>query len=65
MLTESEISRRDFLKNSAKTGAGLAALSGITFITHPERVFGANDRVQVAVCGLRGMGFGHVQAYER
>jgi predicted dehydrogenase len=63
MSTESEISRRDFLKSSAKTGAGMAALSGITFITHPERVFGANDRVQVAVCGLRGMGWGHVQAY--
>ncbi|HLY59649.1 MAG TPA: Gfo/Idh/MocA family oxidoreductase [Terriglobia bacterium] len=63
MSTESEISRRNFLKNSAKTGAGLAALSGITFITHPERVFGANDRVQVGVCGLRGMGWGHVQAY--
>ncbi|MGH9342435.1 MAG: twin-arginine translocation signal domain-containing protein, partial [Terriglobia bacterium] len=41
----SEITRRDFLKTSAKTGAvGLAALGGISFITHPERVFGANDR---------------------
>ena len=39
------VTRRDFLKTSAKTGAGLAALGGITFITEPERVFGANDRV--------------------
>ncbi|MHB8655493.1 MAG: Gfo/Idh/MocA family protein [Terriglobia bacterium] len=65
MSTESEISRRDFLKNSAKTGAGLAALSGITFITHPERVFGANDRVRVAVCGLHGQGFVHVRMYSK
>ena len=38
MSKESEVNRRDFLK----TGAGLAALGGITFITHPERVFGAD-----------------------
>ncbi len=57
MSKESEVNRRDFLK----TGAGLAALGGITFITHPERVFGANDRVRVAVCGVRGRGWDHVK----
>ena len=57
MSKESEVNRRDFLK----TGAGLAALGGITFMTHPERVFGANDRVRVAVCGVRGRGWEHVQ----
>ncbi len=65
MDQESEISRRDFLKTSAKTSAGLAALSGISFITDPERVFGANDRVRVAVCGLHGQGFVHVGQYSR
>ena len=65
MSTESEISRRDFLKNSARTGAGLAALSGITFITKPERVFGANDRVRVAVCGIHAQGFEHVKMYAK
>ena len=63
MSKESEISRREFLKSSAKAGAGLAALGGIAVATHPERVLGANDRVQVAVVGLRGMGWGHVQRY--
>src|SRR5690242_5397579 len=57
MASESEINRRDFLK----TGAGLAALSGITFITRPERVFGANDRVRMAICGLHGRGEDHVR----
>src|SRR5207237_7223166 len=61
MSQESDLNRRDFLK----TGAGLAALSGITFITHPERVFGANDRVQVAICGLRGRGVDHVKEYAK
>ncbi len=41
-----DVSRREFLKTGAKAGAaGLTAFSGITFITNPERVFGANDRV--------------------
>ncbi|HEV2350390.1 MAG TPA: Gfo/Idh/MocA family oxidoreductase [Terriglobia bacterium] len=65
MSNDSEVSRRDFLKTGAKTGAGLAALSGITFITHPERVFGANDRVRVAVCGIHGQGFVHVRQYSK
>ncbi len=65
MPKKSEINRREFLKTSAKTGAGLAALGGISFITHPERVFGANDRVRVAVCGLHGQGFEHVKEYSK
>lgn len=60
-----EMNRRDFLKTSAKTSAGLAALSGISFITSQEKVFGANDRVRVAICGLRGRGFDHVKEYSR
>lgn len=63
---DSEITRRDFLKTSAKTGAlSLAALGGVSFITHPERVFGANDRVRVAICGVRGRGNDHIRAYSR
>jgi predicted dehydrogenase len=59
-----DVSRRDFLKTGAKAGAaGLTAFSGITFITKPERVFGANDRVNVAVCGLRGRGNNHIHAF--
>ena len=62
---ESDITRRGFLKSAAKTTAGLGALSGITFLAHPERVFGANDRVRVAVCGLHGRGQDHLSAYSR
>src|SRR5436309_8942459 len=63
MADSSNINRREFLKTGAKTGAGLAALEGITFITRPERVFGANDRVRVAIFGVRGRGWDHVEEY--
>lgn len=65
MSKQPEVSRRDFLKASASTAAGLSALGGITFLAHPERVFGANDRVRVAICGLHGRGDDHLRSYAR
>jgi len=59
MSSESERTRRDFLK------AGAGALTTLTFITRPERVFGANDRVRVGICGLHGRGKDHVDAFGR
>jgi predicted dehydrogenase len=65
MDKESKISRRDFLETGAKATAGIAALGGINFLGRPDRVFGANDRVRVAVCGLHGRGFDHVESFSR
>jgi len=48
--------RRDFLK----TGAIAAA----TIATSTRKVLGANDRVRVAVIGLRGRGWDHVKGYK-
>ena len=62
MSSESDVTRRDFLKTAATT-ASASALSGITFLTRPERVFGANDRVRVAVCGVKGRGKDHMDAF--
>ena len=64
MSQESDITRRDFLKSSA-SGAGLAALGGITFLTEPQRVFGANDRVRICVVGVHGQGWSHVEEYSK
>jgi predicted dehydrogenase len=64
MSSESDVTRRDFLKTAATT-ASASALSGITFLTRPERVFGANDRVRVAVCGVKGRGKDHMDAFSR
>ena len=65
MSEESPISRRKFLKSGAEAGAGLAALSGISFMTQPERVLGASDRLRVAVCGVRGRGWDHVEGFSK
>ncbi len=63
MSKETEINRRDFIKTG--TGAGLAALGGISFFTQPERIFGANDRVRVAVVGIHGQGKAHLHQYAK
>ena len=60
MGTASEASRRDFLKTGA--GVGVAALAGVVL---PERVLGANDRVRLAVCGIRGRGMDHVKRFSK
>ena len=54
------IDRRDFLKTTGKAisvGAATLALGG--------RVLGANDRVRVAICGVRGRGNDHIHGYSR
>jgi len=58
-----DLNRRDFIKATARTGASVAALSGLSFLAHPERIFGANDRVRVAVVGLHGQGKAHLREY--
>jgi predicted dehydrogenase len=62
---ESAATRRDFLKRAAKTTASLGALNGISFLAHPDRVFGANDRIRVAVCGIHGRGKDHMMPFSR
>src|SRR5215472_2467591 len=63
MPAQSDVTRRDFLKASAKTTASVAALGGNTMLTQPERVFGASDRVRVAICGLHGRGKDHLEGF--
>jgi predicted dehydrogenase len=45
--SKGRFTRREFLRDSAAAGAGLAAFGGLT----PARVLGANDRVRVALLG--------------
>jgi len=54
------IDRRDFLKTTGKAitvGAATLALGG--------RVLGANDRVRVAICGVRGRGNDHLHGFAK
>jgi len=51
----SEITRR----------SSIATLGGIAFLAQPRRVMGANDRVRVALCGVRGRGMDHLRNYSK
>jgi predicted dehydrogenase len=59
MADDRNTARREFLK----TGAGLALGAGA--LLRPERALGANDRVRIGVCGLRGRGFDHIKGYSK
>ncbi len=50
MIRKSDLSRREFLKDTAVGAAGAAVLGGLT----PARVLGANDRIRVGVLGSGG-----------
>jgi predicted dehydrogenase len=65
MSPRNKVTRRDFLKAAATTTAGARAFSGLTFLPRPQQVFGAGDRVRVAVVGLRGRGKDHIDALSR
>src|SRR6202162_5241551 len=65
MSSESDETRRDFLKTAARTTGAAGVYTGLTFLARPERVFGANDRVRVAVCGLRNRGEDHLDGFSR
>src|SRR5882724_4119271 len=49
-----DTNRRNFI-------AGVAALS----LARPQGVLGANDRVRLAVCGLRGRGMDHIRRFSQ
>ena len=43
----------------------LAALGSLAFLARPQRVLGANDRVRIALCGVRGRGMDHLKNYSK
>ena len=61
MSTE-KASRRDFLK---VTGAGVAGTALSVTASGYARILGANDRVRVAICGVRGRGNDHIHGFSR
>ena len=58
MRESKKVSRRNFIQKSA----GAAALLTIPTII-PKSVFGANDRVRVAVLGVNGRGTNHIEGF--
>ncbi len=52
--------RRTFLKTGALAAAGFASATAAS----AKRVVGANDRIRIAVVGVRGRGWDHVKGYK-
>ena len=65
MTDNFRLNRRSFLKSGAAGAAGLAVAGGVSFIARPDRVWGANDRVRVAICGVHGRGMDHVENFSK
>lgn len=63
MTSLSALSRRRFLASSSLAGLGYAALAGTRTWTASARIVGANERVRLAVCGVRKRGFDHVRLF--
>jgi predicted dehydrogenase len=59
--SNSQMGRRKFLQ----TGAGLAALGTVSMAADSKRILGANDRVRVAVCGIRSRGYNHIECFSK
>jgi hypothetical protein len=53
MPTGSACSRRQFLATGAEIGLGITVLAGPSALAASQRVLGANERVRLAVCGIR------------
>ena len=61
-MSAQRASRRDFLKI---TSAGVASTAlGVTASNY-AKIMGANDRVRVAICGVRGRGNDHIHGFSR
>lgn len=67
------ISRRDFLNKSTRTISGIIAAGTLAgcdniqtaAVRKQSHIIGANDRVNVAVIGIRGMGQNHINSYQK
>jgi predicted dehydrogenase len=60
---KNQVNRRTFLK---KTGVLMATTPLVNNLWGVNPTWaGANDRVRIAVVGIRGMGFGHIRAYSQ
>src|SRR5512136_1804282 len=58
MATMAKVTRRRFLKSSAAGAGVLICGTGAT-----SRVFGANERLRIAVVGINGRGGSHISGY--
>jgi predicted dehydrogenase len=65
MEKSKSISRRDFISRSTKGVAGVAAAGTFMSGLRPENVLGANDRINIAVVGIRSRGQTHAKSWAK
>jgi predicted dehydrogenase len=58
-------SRREFLGESLLAAAAASAIPALPALASPVRRAGPNDRLRVAVVGVRGQGFVHVKRWSK
>ncbi|MHC4571636.1 MAG: Gfo/Idh/MocA family oxidoreductase [Planctomycetota bacterium] len=58
----SKLTRRDFIKSSLATAAGIGITTSLP-ATAWSKVVGANDDIRVAVVGFRSQGAGHIERF--
>jgi len=71
-LNKKKSSRREFIIQSSKTAVGIAALGAFTRCAAPNPapmvtggVIGANDRINMAVVGIRSRGVSHMKGFAK
>jgi len=57
--------RRSFFSQTALTTAGAALAGAVLPAQNTRKIIGANDRINVAVIGIRGQGSGHIGGFSR
>ena len=63
MENNQNVSRRNFISHGAKAVAGIAAAGTVMSAVKPRNVLGANDRITMAVIGIRSRGTTHYKRW--
>ncbi len=64
MDSQNGVSRRTFLKRTTQTAGTVLAGAAVSAAINPH-ILGANDRINVAIIGIRSQGTGHIGGYSR
>ncbi|MBV5316089.1 MAG: Gfo/Idh/MocA family oxidoreductase [Prolixibacteraceae bacterium] len=59
-----QINRRDFMRTSLLSATGVALADKTFAFGNSSKIIGSNDRINVAVVGLRSQGLMHINAYK-
>jgi len=64
-MSENNVTRRQFLKSTTRTAAGTVMAGAAVSASINRNILGANDRINMAVIGIRGQGGAHVGGFSR